>query len=58
MEEDLSHDLENEYTARVLMVLAQELGFDPLFFDSNGAGGFHIYVIFEHDGAIALESLC
>ncbi len=25
-----------------------EMGFDPLLFDSNGRGGFHIWIVFEH----------
>ncbi len=26
----------------------QTMGYDPLLFDSNGAGGFHLWVLFEH----------
>lgn len=47
-DEDLSVTREGNFAAaRGWYQQLQELGFDPLLFDSNGRGGFHIWVILE-----------
>lgn len=46
--EDLSVTAEGNFVAaRGWYTDLQKMGFDPLMFDSNGDGGFHIWVIFD-----------
>lgn len=46
-EEDLSVTREGNFVAaREWYVALQKLGLDPLLLDSNGRGGFHIWVVF------------
>ena len=45
-DDDLSITPESNFVAaREWYVALQKLGFDPLLFDSNGRGGFHIWVV-------------
>jgi hypothetical protein len=47
-DEDLSVTREGNFVAaRAWHQRLQEMGFDPLLFDSNGKGGFHLWVIFR-----------
>ena len=47
-EDDLSVTAEGNFVAaRGWYTELQKLGFDPLLMDSNGKGGFHIWVVFE-----------
>jgi hypothetical protein len=47
-EDDLSVTKEGNFVAaKKWWTLLQEQGLDPLFFDSNGAGGFHLWVVFD-----------
>jgi hypothetical protein len=47
-EEDLSVPPEVNFTAvNTWRVRLQSWGFDPLMVDSNGIGGFHLYIFFE-----------
>lgn len=47
-DDDLSVTREGNFvTAKNWYSRLVEMGLDPLFFDSNGRGGFHIWVVFE-----------
>ena len=47
-DEDLSVSPEGNFVAaREWYTRLQEMGFDSLLFDSNGRGGFHLWVIFD-----------
>ncbi|MGI9517947.1 MAG: TOTE conflict system archaeo-eukaryotic primase domain-containing protein [Pirellulaceae bacterium] len=48
-DDDLSVTREGNFVAaRAWWQQLVDFGFDPLFIDSNGRGGYHIWVIFEH----------
>ena len=47
-DEDFSVTKEGNFVAaRTWYERLQQIGFDPLLFDSNGRGGFHLWVVFE-----------
>lgn len=48
-EDDLSVTREGNFVAaKAWFDKLNQMGMDPLLFDSNGNGGFHIWVLFEH----------